>query len=116
MGKVLKKSLLHVLLTKVFLSTKAPTCTELIKHLKSGKEKIFHADNVPKQNTGPIHGLALQLLAKRIIGLSVGDSTKVGTDTLAKKHLIVKLLNTDDDGLSMPSYIVDNAFSGMDIM
>ena len=115
-GKIFKKGLLHVLLTKLFSSTKAPTCNELIKHLKSGKEKIFHADNVPSRNTGPIHGLALQLLAKRIIGLSVGDSTKVGTDKLANKHLIVKLLNSDDDGLSMPSYLMDDAFSGMNIM
>ena len=84
--------------------------------LKSGKEKIFHADNVPSRNTGPIHGLVLQLLAKRVIGLSVGDTTKVGTDKLMKKHLIVRLLNSDDDGLSMPSYLMDNAFSGMNIM
>ena len=38
-GKIFKKGLLHVLLTKLFSSTKAPTCNELIKHLKSGKEK-----------------------------------------------------------------------------
>ena len=89
---------------------------ERIKLLRSQDEKIFYADNVPAQNTGPIHGLALQLLAKRIIGLSVGDSTKIGTDKLANKHLIVKLLNSDDDGLSMPSYLMDDAFSGMNIM
>ncbi len=95
---------------------KAPTCAELIKHIKSAKDTIFHADNIPKQNTGPIHGLALQLLAKRIIGLSAGDSTKIGIDKLAKKHLLVKPLNLDDGGLSMPSYLMDDAFSGMNIM
>ena len=51
-----------------------------------------------------------------IIGLSVGDSTKIGTDKLAKKHLLIKLLNSDDGGLSMPSYLMDDAFSGMNIM
>lgn len=115
-GKVHKKGLLHVLLTKVFSSSKAPTCAEVIKVLKSGKEKIFHADNVPSRNTGPIHGLVLQLLAKRIIGLTVSDTTKVGTDKLMKRHLIARLLNSDDDGMSMPSYLMDNAFSGMNIM
>ena len=95
---------------------KAPTCAELIKHIKSAKDKIFHVDNIPKRNTGPIHGIALQLLAKRIIGLSAGDSTKIGTDELAKKHLLIKLLNSDDSGLSMPLYLMDNAFSGMNIM
>ena len=115
-GKVNKKGLLHVLLTKVFSSTKAPNCPELIKQLKSHKAKIFHADNVPSRNTGPIHGLALQLIAKRIIGLCVGDSTKVGSDKLGKKHLIIKLLNADDDGLSLPSYMMDDAFIGMNIM
>ena len=115
-GKVYKKSILHVLLTKLFGKGKAPTCPELISALKSGKDKIFHPDNMPSKNMGQIHGLALQLLAKGIIGLDVVDKSKIGTKQLGKKNLVLKLLNADDDGMSMPAYLLTNAFDGMNII
>ena len=115
-GKVYKKSILHVLLTKLFGTGKAPSCPELIKVLKSGKGKIFHPDNMPKRNMGQIHGLALQLVGKGIICLDVDDKTKIGTHQLTKKNLVIKLLNKDDDGMSMPAYLLTNAFDGMNII
>ena len=115
-GKVFKKSILHVLLTKLFGKGNAPTCSELISALKAGKDKIFHPDNMPNKNVGQIHGLALQLLAKGIIGMDVPDKSKIGTTNLGKKHLVLKLLNADDDGMSMPAYLLSNAFDGMNII
>lgn len=118
-GKVYKKSILHVLLTKLFGKGKAPTCSDLISALKSGKDKIFHPDNMPNKNVGQIHGLALQLLAKGIIGLDVVDKSMIGTKRtkqLGKKNLVVKLLNADDEGMSMPAYLLTNAFDGMNII
>ena len=115
-GKVYKKSILHVLLTKLFGKGKAPSCSELISTLKSGKDKIFHPVIMPKKNMGQIHGLALQLLAKGIIGLDVEDKSKIGTPHLGKKNLVIKLLNADDDGMSMPAYLLTNAFDGMNFI
>ena len=64
---------------------------EFIKVLKKHKEDYFHKNDVPKQLMGPIHGLALQLLAKGIIELQVSDHTKVGTKELNDKHILVAL-------------------------
>ena len=103
-------------MTKLFGTGKAPSCTELIKVLKSGKGKIFHPDNMPRRNMGQIHGLTLQLVGNGIIGLDVDDKTKIGTHQLTKKNVVIKLLNKDDDGMSMPAYLLTNAFDGMNII
>ena len=52
---------------------------EFIKVLKVNKTADFHEDYVPVKLMGPIHALAMQLLAEGIIELKVSDHTKVRT-------------------------------------
>ena len=86
-----------------------PLYNEFIKLLKNNKQDIFHEDDVPGQFMGPIHALALQLYAKGIIRLAVSDSTKVGTDKLNNKHIVVLMASgIDEDGFSMPALFLDS--------
>ena len=64
---------------------------EFIKVLKVNKTDYFHEDDVPVKLMGPIHALAMQLLAKGIVQLKVSDRTKVGTKSLNDKDIIVAL-------------------------
>ena len=48
-------------------------------------------DDVPVKLMGPIHALAMQLLAKVIVELKVSDRTKVGTKSLNDKDIMVAL-------------------------
>lgn len=49
--------------------------------LKREQHNIFHKDDIPGSNVGPIQGLVLQLYARGIIGVGVADTTKIGTGT-----------------------------------
>ena len=64
---------------------------DFVKALKVHKTDIFHKSDVPSTFIGPIHALAVQLLAKGIIKLIVSDGTKVGTKYLNDKHILVSL-------------------------
>ena len=64
---------------------------EFIKVLKVIKEDYFYEDDVPRKLMGHIHAFAMQLLAKGIVKLKVSDGTKVGTDKLNDKDIIVAL-------------------------
>ena len=89
-----------------------PHYKAFIKSLKIKKEDIFHPDDVPKKLMGPIHALALQLLAKGIIELKVSDQIKVGTDNLNDTHIIVDLANAcDSEGITMPAFCMEESWS-----
>lgn len=60
-----------------------------------------------------IHALVLQLIAKGIIALSISDTSKIGTNELCGKHLIVALPNADHDGTIKPVYLVDKCWEGL---
>ena len=91
-----------------------PHYKAFVKSLKIKKEDIFHADDVPSKLMGPIHALALQLLAKGIIELKVSDQTKVGTDNLNGTHIIVGLANAcNSEGITMLDFCMEESWSGL---
>ena len=93
------------------------SCADFIKVLKAKKEDIFHASNVPNKRMGPIHALALQLLARGIISVDVVDRTKLGTDKLREEHLTVSLPNApDSDGCVFPAYTIPSTWNGLNIV
>ena len=57
-----------------------------MKVLQVHKMDIFHKSDVLGTSMGPIHALALQLLAKK-----TSNCTKVGTEDLNEKHILVSL-------------------------
>ena len=65
-------------------------------------------------NMGPIHALALQLLANKIIALKVKDATKVGKDNLKKDHLfLISPIGINEEGIEMPSYLIKGNWTGL---
>ena len=52
---------------------------------------LSQKNDVPVKLMGPIHALAMQLLAEDTIELQVTDCTKVGTKQLNDKHILVAL-------------------------
>ncbi|KAL7494759.1 hypothetical protein ACHAWT_004607 [Skeletonema menzelii] len=50
-------------------TTTHQTPSKFIQALKKEKNNIFHKDEIPSRHMGPIHGLALQLYARDIIGI-----------------------------------------------
>ena len=60
--------------------------------MKEDKRSIFAKGYVPGQNDALVHALALQLVARGIIGLSVPDNTLVGTYCLKSDDIRVSLL------------------------
>ena len=75
---------------------------------------IFHVDDCPGVNMGPIHALMLQLLGKEIIALGVSDSTKIGTFDLSDSHVILTLPNGKiAQNLSFPAYTIDSYWEGL---
>jgi hypothetical protein len=82
--------------------------------IKLAKRKIFHPGHVPGSSTSQIHALLLQMVAKNILKISVGDTSVVGTQRIAKQHLIIQLSNgVRSDGVIMPSYLIDASWDGM---
>ena len=57
-----------------------------IKAMKQNKDHIFHTDDVPKKKMGP-----MQLITKGTIALTVTERTKIGTDKLCQKNLVVTI-------------------------
>ena len=114
-GKFYKRQLVSFLSTSMFAGVARTTsCADFIKALKSKKEDIFHASNVPNKKMGPIHALALQLLSRGIISVDVVDRTKLGTDKLREEHLTVSLPNApDSDGCIFPSYTIPSTWDGL---
>ena len=61
-------------------SAERPRYRTYIKAMKEHKNDTFHVGCIPNKFMGPIHALALQLVAKGIIGIEGSDLTKFGTD------------------------------------
>jgi len=94
--------------------TKHITPQVLLKLLKQNKTTIFYSDHVPKKKTGQFHALAIQLLAKGIIGLDIPDNNKAGTNKLTGEHIRITLPNAvDSDGLVLPAYMVQNSYKNL---
>ena len=71
-----QRQLMSILATNM-TQTKQLTPKALLKLLKQNKTNIFHSAHVPKKKTGQFHALAIQLLAKDIIGFEVTDTSKL---------------------------------------
>jgi len=54
-----------------FCAGKENTTAQLVKFIKLNKTSIYHKNDVPKTIVGPIHAICLQLIAVRILELSV---------------------------------------------
>ena len=91
------------------------TPSKFIQTLKKNKHNIFHEDDMPGSNVGPIHGLALQLYARGIIGIEVADRTKIGTKHLHGKHLRITLPAKDfgEEVGFMPAYTILESYHGL---
>jgi len=105
-----QRPLMSILATNM-TQTKPLTPKALLKLLKQNKTTIFHSAHVPNKKTGQFHALAIQLLAKGIIGLEVTDTSKLGTNKLTADHLGITLPNVmDSDGLMLPAYMIKNSY------
>ncbi len=111
--RFLKDVVMSVLTETIFSPTNCPTCKSFIKSLKAKKADIFHLEDVPKRLMGPIHGVALQLFAKGIIGLAVSDSTKIGAKDLNPKHVRVTLPVKKVNNATRPVYTIDSSWDGL---
>eukprot|EP00986_Skeletonema_menzelii_P013052 scaffold7400_cov122-Skeletonema_menzelii.AAC.1 len=96
-------------------TTTHQTPSKFIQALKKEKNNIFHKEEIPSRHMGPIHGLALQLYARDIIGIEVADTTKIGTEHINKKHLRITLPAKDfgDEVGFVPVYTVLESYRGL---
>ena len=90
-GRFYQEALECVITTAVLAKGGQLHWKEFIKVLKVRKTDISHESDMPSTFMGPIHALTMQLLAKGIIELKVPDRTKVGTNDLNDKHIVVSL-------------------------
>jgi hypothetical protein len=114
--RVSKAGVVSFLTTKVFSAVNKPTVSAFIKAMKKHKGMLFHANDVPKgTKMGQIHALALILLARGIIGLTVTNQTKIGTEKINQDHIAVTLLNAKEGDCWMPAYFVPSQWDGMNL-
>ena len=99
-------------LTAVFHANPEVHPDVLKEAIKSSKKKIFV---VPSKFMGQIHGLILQMIANNILSLHVGDSNKLGKDTLTTKDVVVKLSTTLSGGILQPAYMLPEMWTNMTI-
>ena len=76
------------------------------------KNMVFMPGDVPNKVVGPIHAFCLQLPAKGIVELAVGDkgSSLIGSDKLEHKQIVLKL---GTDAKDMPLLFDDASWIGM---
>jgi len=109
-GLFYRRHIMSILATKM-MGTKQLTPKAMLKLLKQNKTNIFHSAHVPKKKTGQFHALAIQLLAKDIIGFEVTDTSKVATNKLTADHIGITLSNAkDSDGRMLPAYMIENSY------
>jgi hypothetical protein len=111
-GAFFRKQVIDVL-SRTFFGKVGVAPDALKNALKLAKSRIFHPGHVPGTNTSQIHALLLQLVARNIITISVNDSTMVGTDALAKKHVTIQLAIGEENGIASPAYIIEDMWHGM---
>ena len=81
--------------------------------MKQNKDHIFHIKDVPKKKMGQIHALALQLITKGIIALTVMDSTKIRTIKLRQEHLVVTIPMAKQGSISLKAFMFDSSWEGL---
>ena len=112
-GVFFRRALMSVLATNINGRSNV-TPKALIKMLKSNKHLIFHKDHVPNTTMSQYHALALQLIAKGVIGLNVTENSKIGTNKISTDNIGIMLLNgTDRDGIILPAYMLDQVYDGL---
>ena len=115
-----KRHTLRGLLVGKFLNGPSPIHGKFVEFSKDNMEMIFEEGNVPTRLMGPIHTLCLQLVAKGIIDLTVGQEFKchIGTNKLTSKHIVVKMGTQidDDSGIPMPIILEDALWKGMSFL
>ena len=90
-----------------------PSADAFLAKLKSEQSTIYEPGVVPKGLVGMIHGLALQLVANRMVELQVGPEFQYlsGTPDLQYKHIITKACPSNDGIL--PAFFEDGSWDGM---
>ena len=102
------------ILAIIVKSSNPLTPAAFMKLLKSNKTNIFHADHIPKTNTGQYHALALQLVANDIIQLEMINNSKIGTNKISNDDFHITLPNTKcTDGIMLPAYMVSSSYNCM---
>jgi len=90
------------------------TPAAFMKLMKENKTRIFHADRIPKTNTGQHHALALQLFANGIIQLEMINNSKLGSNKITNDDFHITLPNAKcDDGLFLPAYMISPSYNCM---
>ncbi|KAL7529160.1 hypothetical protein ACHAXR_002820 [Thalassiosira sp. AJA248-18] len=113
-GRFYKSKMQSLLTTTVVSPKPQPKYKSFIQSIKAKKDEIFHPDDVPHKLMGPIHALALQMLAIGIIELHVSDTTKIGTDKLSDSHVLIRVPNaTDERGTIMSEHGIHSLWDGM---
>ncbi len=75
---------------------------------------IWHLNHVPKQLTGTIQALCLQLVAKGIFALDILDKFKVGTDKLVSFDVVVmSQVGTANNGVAMEAHSIEEYWKGL---
>ena len=76
-----------------YCAGKENTTAQLVKFIKTNKKSVYHKNDVPKKQMEPIHAVCLQLIAVRILELSVLDKKKhlVGKKGIMPAHVTVRL-------------------------
>ena len=62
-----------------------------------------------------IHALAMQLITKGIVALTVTDSTKIGTNKLRQEHLVVTIPMEKQGSITLPEFMFDISWEGLNI-
>ena len=103
-GRILKKHLISAIATKVL--GKNMSCLNFMKALKGVKEKIWHPKDIPKKFMGPVHGLALQLVAKGIFAMSVANPKNIGKPKFCTDNIVIIVPNRLDNSVLMLLYMI----------
>ena len=112
-GMFYQRQIMSILVTNV-KSSNPLTPAAFMKLMKENKTSIFHADHIPKTNTGQYHALALQLVANDIIQLEMINNSKIGTNKISNDDFHITLPNTKcTDGIMLPAYMVSSSYNCM---
>ena len=109
-GRIHKKAVISLLSTNI-TTGKPFTGNDLIRTIK--EKNIFHKDNIPGTNTYKIHGLDLQLLATKMIDFAVSTTAKLGSTKLRSKYVHIIIPNSQENGLVLPSYMIDSIWDSI---
>ena len=117
--RVNRQGVMSLLVQRVHGSDKDVTLRDLVRSMKESRKTLFHRDDVPSPGVGNIHALCLQLIAAGIISLAVTDPSRIGTDKMSSKIVVVTCQNVkrkkDDNTYCYPGYMVDDLWEGFNL-